>query len=360
MKKKTLLLSTILILFGVVTTAHGANLYFSPSGGSFYKGENFTIGVFVNTDRATNAISGVLTFPTRYVEAVSVRKSNSIVNLWVQEPSFSNIGDFGNIRFEGVILNPGFTGTRGKILDVVFRVKNNGFMNLEFVEVAILANDGLGTNIAVPDGEASFVLKSKPVYSPESVEITGGKQELSATSTPPIIIVREVRPEPPSGILGLWEVLPTWIKTITLALVGLATILLGLVIISLGIIVLIWLWSYIWRRRNIIEGWLVSFPRAVNHFTRRVLVFIRGAEKEIKGDLKYSIPRVKDIVKEAGREPPLKQLVKDYFSSIRKIIKRFFTKNESWQESVLDDISNSKTPDPKRSEDIIQEEEEQL
>ena len=145
-----------------------------------------------------------------------------------------------------------------------------------------------------------------------------------------------------------------------MALVGLAAILLGLIIISLGIIVLIWLWSYTWRRRGVVEDWLTSLPRAVNRFTRRVLLFIRGAEKEIKGDLKYSIPQLKDVVKEAERELPLKQLVKDYFSSIRRIVKRFFTKNEPWQEGEPDDISNSETPDPKRSEDIIQEEEEQL
>lgn len=352
MKRSTLLLVVTLLLLGVSATVHAANLYFSPSGGSFYKGENFTIGIFINTDRATNAISGVLTFPTRYVEAVSVRKGNSIVNLWIQEPSFSNVGSFGNIRFEGVILNPGFTGTRGKLLNIVFRAKNNGFITLEFIETAILANDGLGTNIAVLNGKANFVLKSKPVapLESESVEITGEKQELSATSTPPVIIIREVGPESPSGVLGLWEVLPSWIKTSILGLVGLSSILLGLIIVSLGIIVLIWLWGHIWRRKGTVTRWFVLFPKAVRRFTRKTLMLIRGVEKEIEGDIRYSAPELKKVVREAKRGLSLKRLVKDYFKSIRNIVKRFTTKNERWKEVDTEILDSEMSEDRIRKE----------
>ena len=349
---RKILFFSVLLLLVASTTVHAANLYLYPSGGSYYKSENFTISAFVNTSEAANAISGVLTFPTQYLEVISVRKSNSIINLWVQEPSFSNIGDFGNIRFEGVILNPGFTGGAGKILDIVFKIKKEGFVNLEFIETAILANDGLGTNIAVLSGKAGFVLKSRPIISPEKKTEDVEEQELTVTSTPPLVIIKEVKPEPPSGVLGLWDILPVWTKTSILALVGVAVILLGLIVVSLGVIVLIWIWSYAWRGRSMVESLFASFPRAVGRFTRRAWAFMRGAEREIEGDIKYSVPQLGKLVRKAQRGSSLKQLIKDYFNSVRKIVKRFTTKNEKWQKSDI------KTHNSETFEDKTQEEEE--
>ena len=109
-------------------------------------GENFTVAVLVNSDQSINAVSGVLDFPTEYLQVVSLNKTNSIINLWVQNPSFSNTGDRGDVRFEGIKLNPGFVGSGGQIIDIVFRVKKIGSAEVYFTESSILANDGLGSN----------------------------------------------------------------------------------------------------------------------------------------------------------------------------------------------------------------------
>jgi len=115
-----------------------------------------------------NAASGIISFPQDKLEATSLSKSGSIFALWVQEPSFSNAA--GTINFEGIVLNPGFTGATGKIISVNFRVKAAGVSNLNFSSGSVLANDGKGTNILTGLGNASFSLNAGAVgpQAPES------------------------------------------------------------------------------------------------------------------------------------------------------------------------------------------------
>lgn len=142
-----------------LSEANAASLYFSPSSGSYSVGQTVTVGVYVNSsDKAMNAASGIVSFPTDKLQVVSISKSGSIVNLWVQEPSFSN--SVGTINFEGVVLNPGFTGQTGKIIDINFRTKTAGTGPLSFSSSFVLANDGLGTDILTNSGSASFSIKT--------------------------------------------------------------------------------------------------------------------------------------------------------------------------------------------------------
>lgn len=160
--------------------ADAASLYFSPSSGSYNVGGAFTINVIVaSTDQAMNATQGVVSFPKDKLEAVSLSKTGSIINLWIQEPSFSDSG--GTVNFEGIVLNPGFTGSNGKIISILFRVKSAGNGELSFSSGSVLANDGKGTNILSSLGNAKFVLTEK-----KEVEI--------APSPPPIKVS-----EPPSA-----------------------------------------------------------------------------------------------------------------------------------------------------------------
>lgn len=150
--------SFIFVIFGVSSAAaQTASLYFSPSSGTHNIGSTFSVSVYVSSvDQAMNAASGVISFPKDKLEVVSLSKTSSIFNLWVLEPAFSNT--FGTINFEGVVLNPGFTGSSGKIITVTFKVKAGGNAALNFSSGSVLANDGQGTNILASLGKASFVL----------------------------------------------------------------------------------------------------------------------------------------------------------------------------------------------------------
>lgn len=150
-------------LFGVIlilpAVANAASLYFSPASGSYAAGKTFNAGVYVSSaEQAMNAASGVISFPSDKLEVISLSKSGSIFSLWVLEPTFSN--GSGVINFEGIVLNPGFSGSGGKIMTINFKVKSAGQASLNFSSGSILANDGAGTNILGGLGSANYQLSS--------------------------------------------------------------------------------------------------------------------------------------------------------------------------------------------------------
>ena len=168
--------------------AHAANLYFSPSSGSHAVGTTLSVSVYVSSaDQAMNAASGVISFPQDKLEVTSLSKTGSIFTLWVQEPSFSNSA--GTVNFEGIVLNPGFTGAVGKIITINFRVKTAGQAPLTFSSGSALANDGKGTNILTGLGDASFSLGGAvPTTVPEATtpgeQGTLGAPEISSPTHP--------------------------------------------------------------------------------------------------------------------------------------------------------------------------------
>ena len=154
-------------VFCIPGVASAATLYFSPSSGEYTIGKTFSVSVYVSSsDQSINAASGVISFPKEKLEVISLSKVGSVFNLWVQEPSFSNSN--GTINFEGIVLNPGFTGASGKILTLTFRVKSAGSALINFSSGSVLANDGQGTNILTNLGSAQFSLNDNTPYVPET------------------------------------------------------------------------------------------------------------------------------------------------------------------------------------------------
>ena len=159
---KLSLSSIILIIAGSILPVFvfAADLYFSPATGSYNIGQTFPVDVYVSsTDQAINAVSGVISFPSDKLKVTFLSKEDSILNLWVLEPAFSN--NTGTITFEGIILNPGFTGSAGKIININFEAKGVGGAPLTFSSSSALANDGKGTNILVNIGSGNYALQSE-------------------------------------------------------------------------------------------------------------------------------------------------------------------------------------------------------
>ncbi len=183
----------ILILFSVfyfpfsAGSAHAATLYTSPSTGSYAVGSTFSVGIFVSSaGESANAVSGEISFPVDKLQVLSVSKSGSIINLWVQEPSFSSTE--GLINFEGIVLNPGFTGSGGKIITINFKNKAAGNATLSFSSGSILANDGKGTNILTGLGNAVFTIaESGGTAQPPAGEQTNTINK--STKVPPAPII---------------------------------------------------------------------------------------------------------------------------------------------------------------------------
>ena len=87
--------------------ALAASLSLTPAAGSYLVGHTFTVGIDVfSPDVAMNAAQGAVSFPANKLSVISLSKADSIMDLWVQDPSFSNRD--GTINFGGVAVNPGF------------------------------------------------------------------------------------------------------------------------------------------------------------------------------------------------------------------------------------------------------------
>jgi hypothetical protein len=326
-----LLIFILFFGFGCVKLADAAFLYLSPSEGSFYKNENFTVSVLVNTEVSINAMEGVIIFPTEFLEAINVNTrdgTNSIIDLWVQNPSFSNAGKWGNVRFEGVTLNPGFVGPAGKIIEIVFRIKKEGSVDLSFTDFAILANDGLGTNVSTPDGKAHFIFlparvspREAPLQPLQKEDIKAVEEKIKSLEKK----IGEISPETEIGILRFWRILPSWLKNSILVLIGIAVFLLILIILSFGIIVLIWLWSRFWGKRKKIFKWFS--PKTIGRLFRKIFIYLGWAREEFGGDVEYSINLIRRDLRKATDTKTLGRVLTDYWNSILKIIRRFRKKN---------------------------------
>ena len=167
---RSFLIRTAFIISVFVTApfvVYADTLYISPSSGTYSAGKTFPVRVLVSsTAQPINAVSGTISFPQDKLQVVSVSKADSILTLWVQEPSFSNTQ--GTISFEGVVPNPGFTGSSGRVITVNFKAVGQGTASVKFTSGSVLANDGNGTNILQNIGTASYSIGGSTV--PATVE----------------------------------------------------------------------------------------------------------------------------------------------------------------------------------------------
>jgi len=148
--------------FSFSNTALGASTLFFTKPSFVSEGDRVTVFLRIKaTEESINAISGVVTFSENLLTPISVSKDASIINLWTGEPKITR----GKISFEGVILNPGFNGSNGLVLKIIFEAKNTGVALFNFSEGAILANDGLGSNVLARLESASLRINA-PILNP--------------------------------------------------------------------------------------------------------------------------------------------------------------------------------------------------
>lgn len=199
-------ISVLFVAISGAKAANAASLYFSPSSGTYQVGQVFPVEIRTSSaDQSMNATEGVVTFPQDKLEVVSLLKNNSIINLWVQEPSFSNAQ--GTINFEGIVLNPGYKGAGGSIITVNFKGKAMGSAPLALSSASVLANDGLGTNILVSAGTAQFNLAAAGIIPPAAIsDVPAAPQITSPTHPDPNKWYANPDPKftwkAPSGITG--------------------------------------------------------------------------------------------------------------------------------------------------------------
>lgn len=128
----------------VPLVANAAILYLSPETGIYHQGDTFIVEVRLDTQgEYVNAIEADLNFPSDILEVQDLNQGNSILNLWVKNPEFSN----NNISFIGGTPG-GYNGPDGLIGKIIFKVKSAETNNAQIVfenTSRVLINDGKGT-----------------------------------------------------------------------------------------------------------------------------------------------------------------------------------------------------------------------
>jgi hypothetical protein len=225
------------------SSAFAASIDFSPLAKAVTVGQAFTVIVNVSSaDQAMNAVSGDISFPSDKLQVLSISKTNSIIGLWVRDPSFSNSVVGGDVHFEGIVLNPGFQGSGGDVIRVTFEAVAPGVASLMFSSGSVLANDGNGTNILNSLGTASISIAPKPIVQiapAQPVSSTsagvGSGGEVAPTSSPTSTIGANVVPicptiPPAPPIDPVTQFLSAWGWMIIAILLMLVILLAGVII----------------------------------------------------------------------------------------------------------------------------------
>jgi hypothetical protein len=132
------------VLFSRATT-HAATLSFISDVSGASIGDTIDVSVRIDSQGQTvNAAQGTIQYPSSILQVASVDHSNSIFNIWAQEPSVNS--STGEISFLGGSTNS-FSGTSLYILDVKFTVKGSGLATLDFANAGVTSGDGTGANI---------------------------------------------------------------------------------------------------------------------------------------------------------------------------------------------------------------------
>ncbi len=155
------------LLLPAVSSA--ATMSMSPATGVYSAGATFTARVVVNSaGKSINAAEGTIKFNPQEVTVVSVDRSNSIFSLWVTEPSFSNSA--GTVTFSGG-LPTGYTGSSGTVFNITFRTTNASTARVTLTGGAVLANDGMGTNVLSSMNGGTYTIQAPSTSpTPEVVE----------------------------------------------------------------------------------------------------------------------------------------------------------------------------------------------
>lgn len=144
--------------------AAGASLFLSPGSGSVRVGEQISVRVVLNTGgTAINAGEATISFPAAQLEVIRLAKGQ-IFSIWAEEPHYGNKD--GLVRFAGGLPAPGYSGSSGTILTIVFRAKASGTALISFREAAVLADDGYGTNVLASVSGGRYVILTVTVPPP--------------------------------------------------------------------------------------------------------------------------------------------------------------------------------------------------
>lgn len=144
-----------------------ATVYFSPRTGSFVEGSTFEVPVLLNTrGSSVNAVEIKVRYDSDALSIIQSSSGKSIIGVWVDPPSYDN--SRGSASFVGVIPD-GIVTDAGLVASITFKAKRTGTATLGIQQTSrVLLNDGLGSEMVLDAGRASYSILTK---APEGVVV---------------------------------------------------------------------------------------------------------------------------------------------------------------------------------------------
>lgn len=175
-----------------VRAAEGS-LYMLPERGSYSIGETFVVSVLADSGgEPISAAEAELTFNSDGLEVLDISTKDSIMESWPTEPTYSNTA--GTIRFAGWAKEQ-YSGNAGLLVSITFRALRNSASNMQLAAGAILAADGVGTNIITSMKSGLYTVEPKKTVVDDAVPISEnsdtaevqGDGELQSPGSAPIV-----------------------------------------------------------------------------------------------------------------------------------------------------------------------------
>ncbi|MEY4440708.1 MAG: hypothetical protein RLY49_334 [Candidatus Parcubacteria bacterium] len=163
--KRTVLI-LIALFFFCVGKSDAASLWIESNASNVKVGDVFTATVYVNANNTSiNNVESQIS--SSNLEILSVSNSGSILNMWVEQPTFTS----KITNFNGGVLNPGYSGSSGKVISVSLKAIKEGVGGLNFDSASVRANDGLGTDVLKSKNGLSVNISSNiiPVIEPTPI-----------------------------------------------------------------------------------------------------------------------------------------------------------------------------------------------
>lgn len=144
--KFAIIILSIFTFFSFVQISFASTeVYLNKNVDSIKSGDIFDIDLKISSSKNINVIDGTLVYDKNKLEIKNIKIDNSILSMWVKEPSFNNQN--GELSFVGGVPT-GFSGDNGQILKITFKAIGDGNTLIGFKDVfSVLLNDGAGTNV---------------------------------------------------------------------------------------------------------------------------------------------------------------------------------------------------------------------
>ena len=134
---------------------------FENNNQNIQAGNTFKIDLKISSlDKIVNVADGTILYDKNKLEIKKVETTNSIFNLWTEQPIFDN--KIGTLSFIGGA-SSGFKDINGQILSITFLAKKTGVTTIGFQDIfSVYASDGLGTQINPWLKPLSFTINKNP------------------------------------------------------------------------------------------------------------------------------------------------------------------------------------------------------